>query len=193
MARKGAVLSSAHGFFGVDTQSQATAPSVGEIIINEIMMDPAGVADTSGEWFELYNVTGKQLDIEGLVVRSASQFVRFGNSGAGVIVQPGEYFVLCRNGDPALNGQVVGDYPYGSGISLPNSGGSLTIAGFGTNGMDGIAIDTAHWTSSVPGKSWSLKTSYRNAVDNDSAGNWYWAAVPYSASDMGTPGAANEQ
>ena len=193
VGKRGTVLSSAHAFFTVVSQPPVAAPAVGEVVINEIMMDPAGVADTSGEWFELYNKTARPLDLQGLVVRTASQFVRVAGSGTRVVVQPGDFFVLCRNGDPAVNGQVVADYTYGSGITLPNGCGSLSIAEFGTNGMDGTVIDAMQWTSSVGGKSWSLKSQFRNATDNDVAANWYWSSRPYSSTDMGTPGAANEQ
>jgi hypothetical protein len=192
VARRGGVLSSAHAFFTVSSQLAAAAPSVGEAVINEIMIDPAGVADTSGEWFEITNAAGKPLDIEGLVLRTASQFVRIAASGTGVILAPGAFFVFCRNGDPAGNGGVGADYVW-TGISLPNSGGSLAIAGFGTNGMDGTVIDAVQWTSAVAGKALALRTANRNAVDNDVAANWYWSSTPYSASDMGTPGATNEQ
>ncbi len=190
-ARKGSVLSSGHGFFTISSQRPAMTPAAGEIVINEIMMDPAGVADTSGEWFELCNITSRPLDLQGLAIRTASQFVRLAATG-GVIVQPGAFLVLCRNGDPAVNGQVAAGYTYGSGISLPNSGGSLTVAQFGTNGMDGAVIDTVQWTASTSGKSLSLKSQFRNAIDNDVAANWYWSGKPYSSTDMGTPGSANE-
>lgn len=35
------------------------------IIINEIMRDPAGVSDSRGEWFELYNSDLFSVDLVG--------------------------------------------------------------------------------------------------------------------------------
>ena len=40
-------------------------PSVGDIIITEIMMDPLAVEDQFGEWIELQNLTDQTLDISG--------------------------------------------------------------------------------------------------------------------------------
>ena len=193
VAQRGSILSSGHGFFVVSDRPPVTAPGVGDVVIDEIMIDPTGVSDTNGEWFELYNVTAKPLDLQGLVIRTASQFVSIKATGAAVVLEPGAFCVLCRNGDPAVNGGVTAGYVYGSGISLPNGGGSLALAEYGTNGMDGAVIDWVQWATATAGKSYSLRASARNATDNDSAGSWYWCTRPYSATDQGTPGVANDQ
>ncbi len=193
VAQRGSILSSGHGFFVVSDRPPVTAPGVGDVIVNEIMIDPAGVSDTNGEWFELCNVTSKPLDLQGLVIRTASQFVSIRSSTTAVVLEPGAYCVLCRNGDPAVNGGVTAGYVYGSGISLPNGGGSLTLAEYGTTGMDGTVIDAVQWTTATAGKSYSLRASARNATDNDAATSWYWCTRPYSATDQGTPGTVNDQ
>ncbi|HUI71709.1 MAG TPA: hypothetical protein VL354_14410, partial [Spirochaetia bacterium] len=86
VASRAGVASSAHGVFRVDSQSAPVTPSVGDLVINEMMIDPAGVADTSGEWFELFNVSAKPLNLEGLVIRTASSFVRLDTGGSGLMI-----------------------------------------------------------------------------------------------------------
>ena len=49
-------------FIGGGNPLQAAAP--GEVIVNEIMQNPAAVGDSAGEWFELYNTTGADIDIK---------------------------------------------------------------------------------------------------------------------------------
>ncbi|HUI70931.1 MAG TPA: hypothetical protein VL354_10470, partial [Spirochaetia bacterium] len=100
---------------------------------------------------------------------------------------------VSRNGDMAQNGQVKADYVYGTGISLPNASGTLTIASYGTTGMDGAELDAVQWTNAPTGKSLALKRAYASAAGNDVPANWYPSTTSYSATDMGTPGAPNEQ
>ena len=47
----------------------AAAP--GDVVINEIIQNPAAVADAAGEWFELYNATGAAIDINGWTIADA--------------------------------------------------------------------------------------------------------------------------
>jgi len=36
-----------------------------DVIVNEIMQNPAAVADNQGEWFELYNSGNQDVDLNG--------------------------------------------------------------------------------------------------------------------------------
>ena len=57
--------------FALFPRSQATvlAANPGDVVINEIMQNPAAVGDDVGEWFELYNLTATGIDINGWTVR----------------------------------------------------------------------------------------------------------------------------
>ena len=44
----------------------AASISPGDLIISEVMADPKAVSDTYGEWFEVHNLTGNSLDLNGL-------------------------------------------------------------------------------------------------------------------------------
>jgi hypothetical protein len=47
---------------------QGPAPQSGEAVITEFMKDPATVADTRGEWIEIYNALPWRLNIEGWTI-----------------------------------------------------------------------------------------------------------------------------
>ena len=42
---------------------------VGDIIVSEIMQNPAAASDNLGEYFEIYNTTAANVDLEGLSIR----------------------------------------------------------------------------------------------------------------------------
>ena len=42
-----------------DTDAYAEHGAPGDVVINEILQNPAAVADTAGEWFEVYNATSR--------------------------------------------------------------------------------------------------------------------------------------
>ena len=39
----------------------------GDLVVTEIMLDPEGT-DTGGEWFEIYNTLGTDIDLKGMVI-----------------------------------------------------------------------------------------------------------------------------
>ena len=91
------------------------------IVITEIMPNPVSVADSYGEWFEVYNTSDTIIDIAGWVIKDAGNDEHIINSDTmSVILVPGDYFILARNGDGALNGGLDPDYVY-SGFTLSNS------------------------------------------------------------------------
>jgi hypothetical protein len=47
----------------------STCPNPGDIIITEIMQNPSAVNDSEGEWFEVYNTTGADINLDGWEIR----------------------------------------------------------------------------------------------------------------------------
>ena len=41
--------------------TNAAAATVADLLISEVMVNPAAVSDTRGEWFELYNPTTEEI------------------------------------------------------------------------------------------------------------------------------------
>ncbi|MFH1467103.1 MAG: MopE-related protein [Pseudomonadota bacterium] len=157
---------------------------VGDLVITEIIPNPAVVADADAEWFEVYNASGCEADLEGLVVSdNASTFTVAGS----LVVTAGDFVVFGLNADASTNDGAAVDYEY-SGPQLGNSGDNITL----NNGA--IDIDEVIYTSSWPyasGYSMALDPTMMTATDNDDVANWCAATALYGVDNYGTPGAAN--
>lgn len=102
-------------------------PRDGDLAIVEIMVDPEDCDDADCEWFELLNVSARDLDLEGLILdRGAEQHTIVGP----LVVAPGDEVVL------GLAPWV--DYTY-EHIVLANSTDDLAIR------TDDATLDFAEW------------------------------------------------
>lgn len=70
-----------------------------DVIIIEIMQNPASVADSAGEWFELYNTGDTAVDIDGWTVQDNNLDSLTINNGGPLPVPAGGYLVLGNNAD----------------------------------------------------------------------------------------------
>ncbi|MCK6523026.1 lamin tail domain-containing protein [Myxococcota bacterium] len=108
----------ASGDSGAEESGEGTAPVVGDLIISELMVDPAAVADELGEWVELTNVSDHTLDLSGLTVADD------GRNGAtipaGTTLAAGERIVLSRSADDAANGGLTASVALADGMTLNN-------------------------------------------------------------------------
>jgi len=159
-------------------------PPTGKVVITEFMANPASVADSSGEWLELYNADTKALDLNGWTIKDAGSNSHTINGS--LTIQPGQYKVLGLNGSTSTNGGVPVDYVYSS-FSLTNSGDQIML-----HDTSSTLVDKVEYTSSwsvASGASLSLKNP---SLDNNVSANWCTetAAWSGSAGDKGTPGAA---
>lgn len=162
----------------------------GDLVITEIMNNPAAVSDADGEWFEVFNDAPYAIDLQGLDINHTAN-----NPGAvhtiaqSVVVPSGGYAVLAINSNAATNGGVVVDYQY-SGVSLNNTTDYLAI-------VDGTTvIDQVTWDESSGldpnGASRSLDPLHTSALQNDTDMFFCTAASMMSGGDAGTPGSAND-
>ena len=69
--------------------------SPGALWVNEIMADPGQVADTNGEWFEIYNSTPSTIDLMGLMVRDDGSDAFTVNTS--LVIPSGGYVALGRS------------------------------------------------------------------------------------------------
>ena len=104
--------------FGIGSFSTVSATP----IINEIMQNPAGVSDTTGEWFELYNPTATAIDLNGWTLRDEGTDSH--TIGQSLIIDPFGFLVLGRS--ETDNGGVILDYVY-SGLILGNGSDELLL------------------------------------------------------------------
>lgn len=162
-----------------------------DLLITEIMFDPAILADNLGEWIEIYNNSGQTINLKDMVIRKASE--SFHKINSDVNIAPGTYAVL---GNSLTATQNV-NYNYGSAISLTNTTGfDLILATYGTNGLDGTVMCSVNYRSSgfpaaVAGKSMQLDPAITNASAATLGSNWCISTLTFSTGDYGTPGLAN--
>ncbi|MBI3184988.1 MAG: lamin tail domain-containing protein [Myxococcales bacterium] len=174
-------------------------PAVGDLIITELMPNPAAVLDSDGEWFEV--LVKSEVDLNGL------ELVNEGTGRASLnsqsCLRPGAdaYVLFARSGDPAVNGglpdKVLGTF----GFDLGNTGlRALTLR------LDGGVLDQIAYATSISGASAQLSADKLDPVLNDDAGSFCVtsAAKTYGGSpdggadggptlgDRGTPGDVNE-
>jgi hypothetical protein len=173
----------------------ATAPGVGDLIITEIMYNPAFVGDTSGEYFEMYNTSANSVELLGLV------FTDGGTNSftitTSLVVAPGDFVVIGVNSTFATNGGVNVDYDWGgANYALGNSSDSIVCKDGGGTTICSVAYTTsAPWPTSATTNGSSLNldaNSFTLALSQD-GNNWCPSTTPIPGStDEGTPGAANE-
>ncbi len=166
---------------GIDSSSLGT----GDLVISEIMMNPTSVFDYKGEWFEVYNNSGLDINLNGITVSSSN------NTGFTIAddirLADGDYALFAVNFDPATNG----------GLTNIDVGYYYTDLSFWryddiTLSVGGTTIDSVSITSAFPeGVGSALTLGTLSATANDNAANWCEATSSYG-SENGTPGAAND-
>ncbi len=167
------------------TRVCAAAP--GDLVISEIMQNPASVGDTQGEWIEVYNPTGETIDMEGWTVGDGVAESHTIDAGGSLPVPAGGFAVLGRNGDVMLNGGYTPDYVYSS-MTLGNSADQVVIREGGTT-IDSVAYDGGVLFPDPTGASMELTGP---ASDNNDGAMWEENVTDvYGDGDFGTPGAAN--
>ena len=157
----------------------------GDLVINEIMQNPAAVSDGNGEWFEVFNNTAGPVDLIGLTIRDDGSNTHTITSS--VVVAVGDFAVLARNSTFATNGGVTVDYQYSS-FFLGNSDDEVIIE------EGGVEIDRVEYDGgpSFPDPTGAAMALDVTTNDNNDGSNWCTASTPYGDGDLGTPGAAND-
>lgn len=164
----------------VDAQRQSSP----RLVISEIMADPAAVSDQRGEWIELHNPARQAVDLRGYSIASG------GDAGHVIrrrlVIAPGGYALLGRDGDRRTNGGVAVDYAYGAAVSLANGADWLAL-----RDRSGTTIDSVAWRSASRGVSWGVRdpSAEHARVDESS---WQRATTIYGRRDRGTPGRPND-
>ncbi len=118
----------------------ARTPRPGEIVIDELLVDPAG-NDLGHEWIEIANVAREALDLAALRVSDGTSEVAV---DAGVLAAGG-LLVLGQSIDRAHNGDAPVDLAYGTKLSLNNGADRIAIC-VGPC-ADGVALDAVAWTT----------------------------------------------
>jgi len=164
----------------------------GDLIFSEVMPDPASpIADSAGEFFEIYNTTATDIRIcEGWVYRDDGTDSHLVNadSNSPILIPAGDVALFCKGNNPSTNGGLtICDYT--GAMTLANGGDELVLE------FEGLELDHVNWTGSWPwsvGTSMQLLTSDLTASDNDNKNNWCASSVDYDPTNRGTPRALND-
>ncbi|WP_299242555.1 T9SS type A sorting domain-containing protein [uncultured Aquimarina sp.] len=167
----------------------ATCANVGDIIITEVMQNPAAAGnDPNGEYFELYNTTGSPIDIQSWIIKDETSTTEIHVIASSIVVPAMGYVLLANEATP--NGGITPDYTYDV-ISLGNSTDGLIIECSSTI-IDQVIWDNGATFPDPTGASMELSINDLNSTANDDGANWAEAITAFGSGDLGTPGAAND-
>ncbi|GDX82954.1 hypothetical protein LBMAG42_47650 [Deltaproteobacteria bacterium] len=178
----------------------AVAPTkLGDVTITELQSDTTAVPPYYGEWFEIYNNSGKTLTLNGLLIERSTQSLLIPASPP-IDIGVGEYFVLGasaeRNEDVVgYNGNVPVDYVYSyfTEFNIVSADDVLRVS------YDGILLDEVDWDSTWAPTADEALQSQPNASANEWANdlqlNWCssGSVIPSGPGMNGTPGGENDQ
>ncbi len=164
-------------------------PLTPDLVINEIMQNPAAVADENGEWFEVYNASAADVDIEGWTISDDGTDSHVIANGSPLVVPAGGYLVLGNNTDSLTNGGAPVAYSYGSSWFLSNGGDEVVLTDAAANEVDRVVYDGGPAFPDPTGASMALIDP---ALDNNDGANWCQSGTSFGDGDLGSPGAVNE-
>jgi len=167
-------------------------PGQGQVIVVEMMIDPAQLSDYDAEWFELKNVSDEHLDLDGcrLVDLGVNDNDHPIDAGAPLVIAPGARMVMAKTTVAADNGGIEGvAYGFAQEFSLSNTGDALILRCNDVD-VDVVEFEPMGWPY-APGVAIQLDPAQEDALANDDAGSWCAATEEYVAMNTGTPGAAN--
>lgn len=199
------------GDVGIDTitvnvTDEPTEPEPGELIFTEVMVDPDGVEDHFGEYVELYNTSGRTLDLAGYSFHDdGADFWVFDSS---VPVAPHSYVVICANADFTTNGGVPCDtwfyrnpsgteppagQGHGDGVAIANNDDELELTSPSGVDIDVFDYNDTNSDAIIGGASFGLDPNMLDGVSNDDPAHWcVQTSVPRAMTDAGTPGTEND-
>jgi hypothetical protein len=175
----------------VDPVTQQARPiraaDPGALVVTEFMADPSAVADTLGEWVELYAL--RDVDLNGVALSNEAGGKSTLESSRCLVLRAGSFGVLARSAGSAANGglpAVLGTFSF----SLGNSRGARALKA----SREGSVLDEVTWTSAaLSGVSMQVDPSRKEPARNDGPGSFCPTpeGARYGAGDRGTPGAEN--
>lgn len=156
------------------------------VVISELMINPNVIADSDGEYIELFNATSGTVDLSGWTIK--------GGNNSHVITSlsmaPLSYVVLVRTANALIPGNT---YVYGTGSNsdpyLGNTSATVTLSNTAGQVVDSVTTSSS-WASYAAGASMSFKLPY--SADNALEANWCQETTVISPtnSNLGSPNSA---
>lgn len=185
---------------GVDTPTGETGGTtgasdwlVGDLLITEVMATPqtGGAPRVERQWFELHNVSGRELDLNGVSFASEAESVTVTVS---ILIEPDARLVIAASADEKKNGglpEVAWAWETDSNPSfkLATAEGLLRV-----DAPDGTWVAVVPWASGwfSVGKSMELDPSITDPSSAMLGSSWcVTPAEEYGDGGFGSPGAVN--
>ena len=169
---------------------------VGDLVINELMIDPLEVTDAFGEYVELRNNGNAWIEFPGLRLSD------FGVDDAPVVpltdgpilIGPGHFYVICAQEDFWDNGGVPCDATieystWGGGFALSNSEDEVILSSAGGMDLDLLIYDNRIVET---GEAAGVDPEFSDVTGNNDLDEWcmQWGMLPFG--DSGSPGDHND-
>jgi len=172
----------------VSLDVSVTCPAVGAVIISEIMYNPKIPSDTDGEYFEVTNTTGAEIDLNAWSILSQDKIHTIA-ADAPLIVPAHGVMLFARSANVTENGGITPDYVYDK-ITLTNEADDISIK-CGAIIIDAVSYDiTAGWPK-LDGRAMVLDPSGFDFEANDDPYHWCNGFATFGGGDFGSPGAVN--
>lgn len=175
--------------------SCAAALGPGDLVITELLADPAGKDSDGIEWFEVYNPTSKTIKLAGvgLVLSKADGTGPNGHLIMGALeVPPGGYVTFGSVTDAARPDYI--DYGVGGDLgAMSSTGGRLSVM-CGDVAVDEMIYDATKVKEGVTAILGG--PSEPDAIANDDLTKWCTSptdGMPYFGTEFGSPRAANPE
>lgn len=179
-----------------DSESNPRDPAKGDLVINELMVDPDGSEDEDGEWVELYNSSSDWLDLTGhrLADDGVDDYAIDAVSSGSLVVGPDDYLVICANDSTWDNGGVScqGTFLYqtfGGGFGLSNVEDEVKLLAPGGKVLDQMSYGEGF--SSV-GNALGIDPADATVSGNDDGSDWCEQYGWLTNGDVGNPGREND-
>ncbi len=172
------------------------APHSGDVLINELMINPEAVLDKHGEWIELYNPTDAWLSLEGL--RLADQGVDDieiqAASQGGLKVAPHGFFLICADDNFWNNGGGDCDatfhyQTFGGGFGLANGADEVVLLTPNYHVLDFFSYSEGF---APEGSSMGVDPDDLSYSGNDNTENWCDQFGFLPQGDSGSPNQRND-
>lgn len=172
------------------TMRDTVPPMEGDLVITEVMPNPAAVSDTDGEWFEVHAVNAVDLNGMGLDRAGDSSNPTVLASADCLHVPAGGYAIFAKNADMGMNGGLPAASILGT-FSFALVDGSVATPGDVRILMGTTVLDAITWTSTRSGASHQLDPTKYDPIVNDEPTTFCDGTTAFGGGDLGTPGAAN--
>ena len=172
---------------GQPSVCRPTPSNAGDIVFTELLLNPAATADNAGEWFEIFNPTSTEFDLQGAIIRDDLNADQESFTVTTSLVMPAQgHLVFGVSDNLATNGGAPVDFAYSTGAQLGNSADGIEIV------FNDVVIDHVDWPlAPTVGASISLSAATYDAVGNDTFANFCDGVGVFGTGDLGTPGEQN--